>query len=291
MSVSFEMILNSKFFGELAPEQLGEKMIDFGYDGIDVCIRPGHPVNFDNMTEALPRAVKVWEGQGLVCPMASAPVDFTDPHTDQADQLYGACGSAGVPIVKVGYWKYSEGDDYWQTVDWIRGELELFAGLSRKHGVKTVYHTHSGPCMGSNCAGLMHLIRGFDPVHIGGYADFGHMAFDGEDLALGLAMIGPQLSVAGVKDGFHAPNPGQSPAFQPQFASLGEGSVDWLRALKILISMGFEGPLSVHTEYEFDEAIIRQVGFADEKPSGLEDVPRADASFLRRIMEQAGGVG
>ena len=81
MSVSFEMILNSKFFGELAPEQLGEKMIDFGYDGIDVCIRPGHPVNFDNMTEALPRAVKVWEGQGLVCPMASAPVDFSPIHT------------------------------------------------------------------------------------------------------------------------------------------------------------------------------------------------------------------
>lgn len=286
MTVASKIILNSKFFEELSPLQLGEKMIDFGYDGIDVCVRSGHPINFGNMTDALPQAVKVWENQGLVCPMVSAPVDFTDPDAEDADRLYEACSGAGVPIVKIGYWKFAEGDDYWQSVARIRDELGKFADLSRKYGVKTVYHTHSGKCMGSNCAGLMHLIRGFEPQHIGGYADFGHMALDGEDPALGLAMIGPQLSVAGVKDGFHAPNPGKIPSFKPQFANLGEGSVDWIRALKLLENMGFEGPLSVHTEYEFDEAIIRQVGFADSKPPGLEDVPRADVAFLRQIMQQ-----
>jgi hypothetical protein len=44
-----EIILNSKFFAELSPAQLGEKMKSFGYDGVDVCVRPGHPVHFGNL--------------------------------------------------------------------------------------------------------------------------------------------------------------------------------------------------------------------------------------------------
>ena len=144
--------------------------------------------------------------------------------------------------------------------------------------------------MGSNCAGLMHLIQEFDPRYIGGYADFGHMALDGEDPVLGLAMVGEQLSVAGIKDGLHGRNPGKVPPFGPTFAGLGEGSVNWSRVGRLLVAMGFDGPLSVHTEYEFDEAIIRQVGFADEKPPGLEEIPRADAAFLRRILKEEGAI-
>ena len=57
-----EIVLNSKFFTELSVEQLGEKTIELGYDGVDICVRPGHPIHVDNVVEALPKAMKVWAG-------------------------------------------------------------------------------------------------------------------------------------------------------------------------------------------------------------------------------------
>ena len=43
----------------------------------------------------------------------------------------------------------------------------------------------------------------------------------------------------------------------------------------------------MHTEYEFDESIIRRVGFADAKPPNLEEWARADAAYLRRVWAEA----
>ena len=52
-------------------------------------------------------------------------------------------------------------------------------------------------------------------------------------------------------------------------------------------ALGFDGTFSVHTEYEFDESIIRRVGFADAKPPNLEEWARADAAYLRRMWAEA----
>ena len=59
-----EIVLNSKFFAHLSIEQLGEKATELGYDGIDICIRPGHPIQMDNAAKLLPQAMRVWEKQG-----------------------------------------------------------------------------------------------------------------------------------------------------------------------------------------------------------------------------------
>ena len=76
---------------------------------------------------------------------------------------------------KSGFWRFNEEDDYWQVIDAARSELEGFSAFSEKYGVQTCYQIHSGSCIGSNCAGLMHLIKGFDPQHIGAYPDPGHL--------------------------------------------------------------------------------------------------------------------
>ncbi len=37
--------LNSKFFAELPPAQLGTKVKSLGHDGLNLCVRLGHPVH------------------------------------------------------------------------------------------------------------------------------------------------------------------------------------------------------------------------------------------------------
>ena len=72
------------------------------------------------------------------------------------------------------------------------------------------------------------------------------------------------------------------------FVKMGAGSIDWRRMLTLLKDMGFDGDLAVHTEYQFDEAIIRQVGYAEEKPANLEEFVREDAAYLRGLMGEVG---
>ena len=279
-----EIVLNSKFFTELSVEQLGEKTIELGYDGVDICVRPGHPIHVDNVVEALPKAMKVWDGQNLTCPLATAATDITNPNAPEVEGLYVACAEAGIPRLKIGFWRFNEGDDYWQVIDAARRELEGFNAFSEKYGVQTCYQIHSGACIGSNCAGLMHLIRGFNPQHIGAYPDPGHLLLDGEDWAMGLAMIGDYLSVIGIKDALYLSQPDHTPPYVPCFVKLGDGGVDWGRYLGLLYKSGFDGPLTVHTEYRFDESIIRQVGYAETTPPNLEQWAKEDAVYLRNML-------
>ena len=217
-----DIILNSKFFDSLSVEELGSKTSELGYDGIDVNVREGHPVNPDNAVAELKSAVDRWEEMGLSCPLATAPIDMIDPAPPDAAWLYEACAEAGVPRLKLGFWKYSAGDDYWDAVARARDALEGFARLSEETGVQTCYQVHSGPNLGSNCAGLMHLIQGFDPTLIGAYPDTGHMALDGEDWDMGFSMVADYLSIVGAKDAHHAPRrAGEMPPVHPEVREAG----------------------------------------------------------------------
>ena len=282
-----DIILNSKFFAELNPTGLAAKVSDLGYDGVDLCIRPGHPVDPENVDSALVPAVAELEEAGLQCPLVSAPVNFNDPRDPVAERLFAACAAAGVPRIKIGYWYYGEGEDYWAVLARAREGLAGFAELSRRYGVQTCCHTHSGACLGSNCAGLMQLIADFAPDEVGAYLDFGHMALDGEDLAMGLGMLKGRLSIVAAKDATHVEREGEPPR-GPIFTHVGAGSVDWRRSLRLLAAMEYAGPIAVHTEYSFAEAIIRQVGYADSKPPDLEHLARQDAAQLRRLAAEEG---
>ena len=283
-----QIVLNSKFFRTLGVGDLAAKAQELGFDGVDVTVRSGHPVNLENVATALPEAVALWKKQGLVCPLATAPVTLVDPDAPEVEPLYAGCRAAGVPRVKIGFFPFKPGEDYWALVDAARRALEGFARVGEKHGVQTVYQVHSGPVLGSNCAGLMHLLRGLEPRWVGAYPDFGHMVLDGEDYPMGLAMVREYLSIVAVKDAYHAPQPaGREPPFVPRFVKLGSGAVNWRRALGALKALGFDGAISVHTEYEFDEPIIRRVGYADATPPNLEEWARADAEYLRRMWAEA----
>ena len=285
-----EIVLFSKFFEELSVEELGEKTVELGYDGIDVAVRPGHPIHADNAVAVLPEAVKTWRGMGLSCPMATAPVTTNDPTSPDVEPMYAACAAAGVPRLKIGFWRFKEGDDYWRVLDSARSALEGFVKLGRRYGVQTCYQSHSGALIGSNCAGLMHLLRDFDPRYVGAYPDFGHMALDGEDYDLGMAMVRDYLSIVGIKDAAYFPQPaGQTPRYVSRMVKVGEGSVDWRRALGALHRIGFDGPLTVHTEYDFDESITRRVGYAETRPPNVEEYAREDAAYLRTVLEKLEG--
>src|SRR3954452_7703350 len=82
---------------------------EVGLDGADLAVRPGYPVNPDNALAELPRAAKVFRDEGLVIGLVTAPTTLNDPESPVARTLFDACGTAGVPAIKVGYFPYQGG--------------------------------------------------------------------------------------------------------------------------------------------------------------------------------------
>ena len=137
-------------------EQTIDGIKQVGIDGADLCVRAGYPVNPDNCTAGLPAAAKRFADEGLAIAIVTAPGNFTDPTDPAAETLFAACGEAGVPAIKLGYWTWTpEGPGYRDLLDRCRAALGDYARLAEKHGVKACVHTHSGHTMGLNASAAM----------------------------------------------------------------------------------------------------------------------------------------
>ena len=194
-----QIVRNSKFFNHLSVENLGKTTKNLGYDGLDICLRPNHPIDPNNALTEFPSATRIWEQQGLIYPLATAPADLNQPDA-RAESLFAACAESGIPRLKIGFWQFESNDDYWQLFDRARKALNGFTALSRRYQLQTYYHTHSGPCIMSNISGLMYLLKEFGPQEVGTYPDLDHLELDGEDWPIGLSMMGNYLTVVDIKD-------------------------------------------------------------------------------------------
>ena len=282
----------TKFWADLSIGQLGERAATLGYDGLDLTVRPGHAITPDNVAAKLPGAVRTWNDTGIDCAMISATTDLVDPESEQATRLFEASSEAGVARVKIGYFKYTPGDDFETVFDRARLSLEGFEALSRRTGVQTMCHTHSGLCLGSNCAGLRHLLDAFDPAQIGAYPDLGHMAINGEDVQMGLPMIRERLAAVGGKDArhFRDERPQRRADYADGFVFIGQGAAEWREAMTLLHAWDFTGPVTVHTEYTTDQDVISTVGAGDDSPEAETLRARGevdDLAVLRSLWHEA----
>lgn len=274
--ILMSIVVFSKIFKEKNVDELVELALRHGFEGYDLCVRPGYPVSPENASKMLPEAASKMRQVGLDVPMVTGNVDLLSPDHPTAEPILRAMDESDVRLIKLGYFMFSpEEQDYWQEVDRIRKILGEWEKLGRRYGVKICYHTHCSRCMGLNAAALCHLIRGFDPAYIGAYLDTGHMVAEGEEFCFGAAMVRDYLSIVGLKDflilrenknGHGTAAIGGVPA--------GEGMVDWTAVFSELRRIGFNGPLSVHCEFPLPEdafldAVAREVGFFKDQRDGV----------------------
>jgi sugar phosphate isomerase/epimerase len=245
--------------------ELGHKL---SLDGFDMAVRAGYPVNPENAASALPAAVRAMEAEGLSISMVTGEGGLLSADNPTAEPLVAAMEDAGVGLLKLGYYKLDPAQDYWAEVERIRALFALWAELGAKHGVKICYHTHCNRCMGLNAGMLAHLIRGFDPRHIGAFLDAGHLAAEGEEFDVAAAIAAEHLSIVALKDVLlsRAEKNGHGVVAR-SWVSAGQGVVDWTAVFETLRRVGFGGPVSVHCEFEVpdgadaDALVVDEVAF------------------------------
>ena len=264
-----KLIVFSKMLQEKSIAELIELAQRHGYDGYDLAVRPGHPVNPDNAAAALPEAQAQMEQAGLQIGMVTGNFDLLTADHPLAEPLLAAMDSADVRLLKLGYFRFEpQTMDYWEQVDNVRWAFAAWERLGSIYNVKICYHTHSHYCMGLNAAALMHLLRDFNPAYLGAYLDPGHFAVDGEPFDFGLAMAREYLSILSVKDVLveRVAKNGHGAA-KARWVAAGEGIVDWTAVFGELRRIEYDSFLSIHCEYDVDdgedwfETFVREVAF------------------------------
>jgi sugar phosphate isomerase/epimerase len=246
---SFRYVFFTKLIREQSIPQVAATLRDLGMDGADLCVRDGYPVTPSTARAALKPAVERLAQDGLSVPLVTAPTDLTDASSADAENLFAACHDAGVPNIKLGYFAYRRDGDYWAQVDAARKQIEGFARLATRFGVKACLHTHSGSNLGLNASAAMHLAKGFTPAQVGVYLDQGHLNVCGEPPAMAVDIVREYLCLAAIKDSVLLPKAADGKR-RSQFLPVGAGTVEWDEVLRALLRVGFAGAISLHSEYD-----------------------------------------
>ena len=255
-------------------QQIIDGLKHVGLDGADLCTRPGYPVNPENCETAMPEAARRFADEGMSIEMCTTPGDFTDPEVDYAERLFAACAAAGVPNIKLGYWRLTE-PGYWRLLDECRAKLDGFGKLAEKHGVRVCVHNHSGSSMGLNASAVMRLVEGRDPKHVGVFADCGHLSVVGEPIAMAIDICWDYIAAFALKDLVWEKPVGKIDGTRRlRVVPFGYGNVEWGVLAAELTRRGFDGPVSFHCEYS---------GYPPECVLGQCYV---DKAFFTKLLEQ-----
>ncbi len=226
---------------------------DVGLDGVDLAVRAGYPVNPDNVATALPDAVKAFADNGLIIGLVTADTSLNDAESKTAKSLFAACGSAGVPAIKIGYFPYKPPVE--DALKSARVRLAGFAKLAEATKVKACCHTHSGNYLGNNASSLRLLLQDLDPHHVGAFLDTGHTAVNGGPFPLEMDLLKPWVSLLAIKDMLWEKD---KTGWKYHVVPAGEGIVHWEEVGKAVQATKFNGTVSLHGEYETKDLAERK---------------------------------
>ena len=270
------------FFSKPLPEmnwrRLAQSAKKVGFDGIDLTVRPEGHVLPERAAEDLPKAVAQIRQEGLEVPMiTTALVSADDP---AAKPILSTAAGAGIPYYKTGYYQY-------KLVN-VRRELENagqhFRGLvelSKHYGIQAGYHNHE-EYIGAPVWDMATVIEPLDPKWVGYYFDPRHATAEGGVGAWKIAthLVLPRLKMVAVKDFYWEKT---SKGWRDVNCPLGQGMVDWKYFFHTIAQTRFNGPISLHMEYEV----------AGPTPAAREEnilaTVQRDLDFLKAQLQEAYG--
>jgi len=258
------LCLFSKHLPKLNYAELAAQVKKFGFDGVDLTVRPAGHVLPERAAEDLPRAVETLRSQGLEVPMITT--GLVSPAHPTARPILSAAARLKVPYYKLGYWNY-RGRDVEKTVADVKRDVQGLVELGKEYGIAAGFHNHSGDYIGSPIWDTRSIIADLDPRWIGYYFDPCHATAEGGvagwDTALRMAL--PRIKMVALKDFYWAKEQGR---WKMKMCPMGEGMVQWPKVFSMLAAARFTGPISLHIEYDAPDelaAIARDFEFVKKQ--------------------------
>jgi sugar phosphate isomerase/epimerase len=259
------LVLFTKHLAKLHYTEVGPVVKQLGFDGVDLTVRPGGHVLPEKVPVDMTRAIESIRGEGV--DVAMITTGLTSPTDLAANAILGIAGRIGVRYFKPGYWRYKPGENVEARLAEVRGQLQGLAGIGRHYGIACGMHNHSGDYVGAAVWDTRAIIADMDPRWVGYYFDPCHATIEGGlgGWRIALEMALPRLKMIALKDFYWEKAGGK---WRTRNCPLGEGMVDWPRFFGMIAKAGFNGPISLHVEYDPPDelaAIARDFAFAKKQ--------------------------
>ncbi len=268
----------SKHFPELGWADLAATAKSLGFDGIDLTVRRNGHVAPEKAAADLPLAVAEIREAGLSIPMITTEVLAATP---VARDIFAAAGKLSIPFLKPGYYRY-------KFVD-VRRELEdagsqfaELAALAGQSGVRVGYHNHAD-YIGAPIWDMTKILDGLNPQWAGYYFDICHAVTEGGSAGwkIGFNLAAPRIFMIAIKDFFWERT--ASSGWRRRMCPLGKGMVDWQAYFKLLAQVNYQGPISLHVEYDIPGSTPK------ERQENTIAAVRQDFAFLKARIREAYG--
>jgi sugar phosphate isomerase/epimerase len=262
------------FFTKPLPEmdwrRLSRSVKQLGFDGLDLTVRKGGHVLPERAAEDLPRAAAAAREEGLDVPMITTALTSADDPT--ARPILSTAGQLGIPYFKAGYYLY-EHKDVREELARAGREFRRLVELATGCGVQAGFHNHS-EYIGAALWDAATFIEPLDPKWAGYYFDARHAVAEGGAGAWKTAvhLVKSRLKMVAVKDFSWVKT---ARGWEDANCPLGEGMVDWKPVLGELLRAGFQGPISLHMEYDVPGATT------EERERNILSATARDLAFLR----------
>lgn len=264
------VVVFSKHLQHLNYAALAIQCKRLGLDGVDLTVRPGGHVEPARVAEDLPRAVEAIREQGLDVPMITTRLTKGDDPT--ARPVLEAASKLGIKYFRIGGQKYDRMGYPIAHLDRYAIELAGLASLAEELGMVAGYHNHSGEnYVGAPVWDLFYLFNQVNSPALGSNFDVGHATVEGAygDWQITARLMARHVKMIAVKDFVWSGD-------RPRWVQLGGGVVKTAEFFKIFRAANFNGPVSMH--FEYDTRDNRE----------LVDHIEAAAAHVRACLDEAG---
>jgi sugar phosphate isomerase/epimerase len=269
--------LFSKHLPDLGWADMGAEVKRAGFDGVDLTVRPRGHVLPERVREDLPVALRQIREHGLVVPMITTSLVSADHPT--ARPILATAGREQVAFFKPGYYRYAF-VDVPAEIGAVARQVRALSALAAECGVQLGFHNHAG-AMGAAIWDIEPVIGQLDARWVGYYFDPRHSVAEGGVAAWKVAthLVATRIKMVAVKDFYWEKR--ADGRWGPTDCPLGEGMVDWPSFCRILAGVRFQGPVSVHLEYDTGGKTVAA------RAEGTLSAARRDLDTFKRYLDEA----
>lgn len=277
-----QILMFTKMFkniGNLPLEQAADRMVEMGFDGADLTVREGGYVLPHEASEKMPWAIDLLKSKGLDVPLITT--NITDANQEHAEEIFRTASECDVKYIKLGYWKYAGFGEIHRQIEETKRKIDGICLLAEKYGVTATIHTHAGAYMSGDPALVYMLIKDRNPELIGAYIDPGHLFVElgpsGWEMAIDL--LASHIRLVAVKNYRWVKTTDEKTGekrWRIKMLPLKNEIVLWPGVFDRLRQIGFDGCISLHSEYE--DLNIQQ----------LIEQTKEDLEYIRTVLKQTG---
>jgi sugar phosphate isomerase/epimerase len=263
----------TKPWPDLSLPDLADQVASWGFNGVELPVRPGFQVEPDGVEEWLVEAQLDFRDRDLQILSVAGNLDA---------KTIRACGAADVPFLRV-MLRIDPELGYRASVAKFQERVSKLTPLLRDSDVVIGLQNHNGPFVGS-AVGLMEALDPLDPACAQAVLDLAHTALAGEPADLAIDVARPRLAMVNLKNAVRREvgrDDHGGAKWAVHWGRATEGFLSWSDAVGALRRARYDGPLCLTAEYHGN----------DGRPlKGDPVVPliREDLAYLKRILAADG---